>query len=411
MEDKQSRNIMINGQLIRQQGQIIQQRINRGLPEDQQLSVKFSNGWQDKFYQRHSFRQQAAHGESGSVQQEIINRELPAIREVLQQFQPQDIFNADESALFYNMPPNKTIGSAPGLKKNKTRITILLACNSTGSERLEPLFIGKHKQPRTFNKQTPEDLDIQYSSNNTAWMTGSIFTIWLSSLDRYAGQTPGRKILLLLDNFSGHGTPQEPLTELHNITIQFLPANTTSRMQPLDAGIIAAFKKHYRARQYGQALLEAELGSTDIYKMDILMAMRLCQQIWREFKGSTVRNCWRHTGLVDGDADEEDIDGEDALDAQLEAALGELTKVTIKDVVEPPGEEEEEMSEPEEMTTPPGSPSTPPERLQGTAGAVEEQIQILKAAQDILASQDLLTQPVQESLALCTSRLTQQSNK
>ena len=236
VEDKQSRNIMINGQLIRQQGQIIQQRINKGLPEDQQLSLKFSNGWQDKFYQRHSFRQQAAHGESGSVQQEIINRELPAIREVLQHFQPQDIFNADESALFYNMPPNKTIGSAPtpGLKKNKTRITILLACNSTGSERLEPLFIGKHKQPRAFNKQTPEDLGIQYFFNNTAWMTRSIFTIWLSSLDRYVGQTPGRKILLLLDNFSGHGTPQEPLTELQNITIQFLPANTTSRMQPLD---------------------------------------------------------------------------------------------------------------------------------------------------------------------------------
>ena len=141
--------------------------------------------------------------------------------EVLQHFQPQDIFNADESALFYNMPPNKTIGSAPtpGLKKNKTTITILLACNSTGSERLEPLFIGKHKQPRAFNKQTPEDLGIQYFFNNTAW-------------------------------------------------------------------IIAAFKKHYRATQYGQALLEAELGSTDIYKMDILMAMRLCQQIWREFSGS-----------------------------------------------------------------------------------------------------------------------------
>ena len=63
VEDKQSRNIMINGQLIRQQGQIVQQRINKGLPEDQQLSLKFSNGWQDKFYQRHSFRQQAAHGE------------------------------------------------------------------------------------------------------------------------------------------------------------------------------------------------------------------------------------------------------------------------------------------------------------------------------------------------------------
>lgn len=105
-----------------------------------------------------------------------------------------------------------------------------------------------------------------------------------------------------------------PTAIIRYITIQFLPTNTTSRIRSLDAGIIAAFKKHYRARQYAEALLEAELGSKDIYKMDILMAMRLCQQIWREFSSSIVRNCWRHTGLVDDNGEEED-DGEDAVDA------------------------------------------------------------------------------------------------
>ena len=114
---------------------------------------------------------------------------------------------------------------------------------------------------------------------------------------------------------------------------------------------------------------------------------------------------------MDADGEEEHIDGEDAVDAQLEAALGALTKVTIKDVVEPPGEEEEGVSEPEEMTTPPGSPSTPPQHLKEAEKVVEEQIQILKAAQEILARHGLLTQPVQESLAICTSRLSQHSSK
>lgn len=339
VEDNQTRKIMINGHLIRQQGQIIQQRLNRQLPEDQQLSLKFSNGWYQRFCKKHSFQQQAVHGESGSVQQEVINRELPAIKEIIQQYQPQDVFNADETGLFFNMPPNKTIGSAPapGLSKNKKRITVLLACNSTCTERLEPLFIGHFQSPRPFNKQTPEELGVQYYANKTAWMTAEIFSFWLGELDRYVGQTPGRKILLLLDNFSGHGTPEKPLTQLQNITIQFLPANTTSRIQPLDAGIIAAFKKHYRARQFAQALLEAELGSTDIYKMDIVMAMRHCQQIWREFSSSIIRNCWRHTGLTDGDGEEEDKGEEDTLDVELDAALAQLTKVTIKDVVNIPG--------------------------------------------------------------------------
>ena len=63
---QQERKVMVNGHLIRQQGQIIQQRLNRSLPMDKQLGLKFSNGWLDKFCHRHSFRQHLAHREAGS---------------------------------------------------------------------------------------------------------------------------------------------------------------------------------------------------------------------------------------------------------------------------------------------------------------------------------------------------------
>uniref|UniRef100_A0AAV1T625 DDE-1 domain-containing protein n=1 Tax=Peronospora matthiolae TaxID=2874970 RepID=A0AAV1T625_9STRA len=62
--------------------------------------------------------------------------------------------------------------------------------------------------------------------------------------------------------------------ELTNITVQVLPPNTTSKIQPMDAGIIAAFKRHYRRLHLQNALDRDERGETNLYKVDQLTAMR-----------------------------------------------------------------------------------------------------------------------------------------
>ena len=48
-----------------------------------------------------------------------------------------------------------------------------------------------------------------------------------------------RKILLLVDNAPTHNLLD---IELTNVTIHYLPPNTTAYLQPLDAGIIHSFK-------------------------------------------------------------------------------------------------------------------------------------------------------------------------
>jgi DDE superfamily endonuclease len=42
-----------------------------------------------------------------------------------------------------------------GKKKDKFHVTIGLACNADGSEKLEPFFIGRSKKPRCFEKKDP----------------------------------------------------------------------------------------------------------------------------------------------------------------------------------------------------------------------------------------------------------------
>ena len=54
----------------------------------------------------------------------------------------------------------------------------------------------------------------------------------------------GRHILLFIDNCTAN-----PDVQLSNVHIQFLPKNTTSKLQPCDAGVIQTLKKlHYMKR-------------------------------------------------------------------------------------------------------------------------------------------------------------------
>jgi len=134
-----------------------------------------------------------------------------------------------------------------GHKKEKTRITCLACCNSDGTEKMPLMVIGSALNPRPFKKKSGQELGFDYHANKKAWMTTVLFCEWLRRLDRYVGRTAGRKILLLIDNCSAHGK-KETMPALRNVRVEFLPPNATSKVQTLDAGIIAWVKAKYRRR-------------------------------------------------------------------------------------------------------------------------------------------------------------------
>lgn len=67
----------------------------------------------------------------------------------------EQLYNCDETGLCYRMLPTKTIASrlekcAPGMKKQKDRITLMACANATGTHKLPLMFVGKAANPRCF---------------------------------------------------------------------------------------------------------------------------------------------------------------------------------------------------------------------------------------------------------------------
>jgi hypothetical protein len=87
----------------------------------------------------------------------------------------------------------------------------------------------------------------------------------------------GRYIVLLCGNAPSH--KHNPVDYPH-VRVEFLAANLTAWIQPLDAGIIASFKAQYKRRYIRLALEQDSEGAADIYKIDQLQAMRLAEAAW-----------------------------------------------------------------------------------------------------------------------------------
>ena len=113
------------------------------------------------------------------------------------------------------MSPSQTLSTkpVPGQKKDKTRITVLLGANATGTDKLKPWVIGKSKRLRPLLKVNLEHLPVYYRNNPKAWMNSSIFEEVLCEMDSYF-RAQNKKILLLVDNAPSHFNPHSSALEI-----------------------------------------------------------------------------------------------------------------------------------------------------------------------------------------------------
>ena len=197
-----------------------------------------TDGWLSRWKKRHTIKYRRAHGEKGSADTVEAEKWMSIVfPQLLREYKPDDIYNADDTGLYYLATPDGSLGYAyqqlSGSNKDMDRVTNLCCANMSGNDKVKLLVIGKSKKPRCFKGIDVDTLPVSYRANKNAWMISLLFEEWITRWDSALGNQ-SRKILLLVDNCTAHPA----LDTLKNIRLEFLPPNTTSLIQPMDQGII-----------------------------------------------------------------------------------------------------------------------------------------------------------------------------
>ena len=150
-------------------------------------------------------------------------------------------------------------------------------------------------------------------------MTSDLLHKILSQLNSFF-KSKNRSILLFLDSAGCH--PYDLKGRYSNVKLVFFPVNCTSKLQPLDLGVIQNFKVHYKKLllRHVITLASEENSASDIAKtLDALQAMNWMATAWSKVEASTISKCFA-AGGISADVAEVDDKGDpfNDLDTELQ---------------------------------------------------------------------------------------------
>lgn len=213
----------------------------------------FSGGWLWRFKARHGIKKLDASSEKQMADHQAAEQFRAFFRSLTSEhgLTPEQVYNADETGLFWRCLPSPTPegGAVPGGRQNRDRLTVLMCANATGSHKIKPLVIGKCSGPRA--SRGIQHLPAAYRAQGNAWADRAVFSDWFHHIFapsvrehfRARGLPEDSKAMLLLDSSRAH--PQESELVSANIFTIFLPASVTSLIQPMDQGIRRDFMRNF----------------------------------------------------------------------------------------------------------------------------------------------------------------------
>ena len=298
--------IPISGTILLHQAK----KINKDLHKEERgedADYSLTRGWLQRWQDRHGVHMNQQHGEAKSADLESAKNYLSVFNELIEDnnFTEDQVFNADETGLYYKTPPDRTMdlddnpSRKTGHKKPKDKVSLLLCANRSGSLKMTPLVIGKSLNPRCLHHVNRSLLPCIYTNTRKAWMTGACFKDWFFQRFCPAVRKHLRKLgqeekaILLIDNAPSHPSGDILKSKDGKIFASFMPKNTTSKIQPLDQGVINCFKLFYKD-QLCEAMAREQKEMTVFLKaMDVKKTMEFAGPAWEKVTKDTIINCWR----------------------------------------------------------------------------------------------------------------------
>jgi hypothetical protein len=312
-----SKQLPVSGRLIQEKARMLAVSLGHN-------DFTASNGWLEAWQRRFSVRLATLCGEAAAVCEDVVADWKKRLATITDGYDLADIYNADETGLYFRALSNRSMivrdDPRKGIKTSKERITVLLACSAAG-EKLKPLVIGKAENPRCFRGVDKTSLPVTYRANKKAWMTSALFKEWLERLNGTM-KLQQRSILLFIDNAGPH-----PDMQLSNIKLVFLPPNTTSRLQPCDAGIIANVKALYRTdlSRHLLAVMDDANSAADLAKrVNIIDAISWLHTAWSSVSEECIRKCFARCGFRPDDAEVALVEPAVEPDEAIQVLLGDV---------------------------------------------------------------------------------------
>ena len=229
--------------------------------------------------------------------------------------------------------------------KDKDRITCMV-CTSSHGKKCPLAHVGKSKKPRCFDDHGVPD---HYTSNKTAWFNKHVMRWWFCTVfdpffrrEFRHGQNSEAHCIVILDGCSAHEGIQEWLDTngLAYIHVIKLPPNVTSRLQPMDQGVISWSKKKYKyglvtdlvtiltnEEMFSDAVESRRGGGRDgvdqACRPHVHDAITRINKIWDDTIEASIMKCWTVADCmpredeVAGDVNDDGsnaVDGSDGVD-------------------------------------------------------------------------------------------------
>ncbi|XP_064092986.1 tigger transposable element-derived protein 1-like isoform X2 [Macrobrachium nipponense] len=263
-----------------------------------------SNGWFNRFQKRFHLKC-SWHGEMASTDREAAMKYPETFKSIIREkgYRPEQVFNVDDSSLFWKKMPSRTYlmkdeASASGFKAQKDRVTLIMCGNAAGFM-LKPGLIYRAANPRALKNKNRNFLPVFWMHNTKAWFNKVLMSNWfiqsfIPQVKEYLKDLCMEfKVLLIMDDAGGH--PVDLCYE--GVQLEFLPANT-SPLQPMNQGVIRAFKALYTQNSLEHLVREMDTDTEFTLKecwrkFTIATCLTIIGQSLKDMKKETFNACWK----------------------------------------------------------------------------------------------------------------------